>query len=53
LRELKGNVKRINAGSTLKVEGVDLPVVSEPEKSIFREIDEMRRKESASKQDGW
>lgn len=53
LKEWKGNVKRINAGSTLKVEGVDLAVVSEPEKSVFREIDETMRKESTSKQDGW
>jgi len=53
LKEWKRNTKRINVGSTLKIEGVDLAVVSEPDKSIYREIDEPMRRESDSKQDEW
>jgi len=53
MKEWKSSVKRINAGSILDIEGVDLAVLSESDKSIFREIDEAIRKESASKQDGW
>jgi hypothetical protein len=40
MKDWKSNMKGINAGSTLKIEGVDLAVVSEPDKSIYREIDE-------------
>ena len=53
LKEWKSSIKRINAGSTLEIEGVDLAVLSESDKSIFREIDEAIRKESASKHDEW
>ena len=51
MKEWKSNMKRINAGSTKKIEGVDLVVVSELDKSIYREIDEPIRKESASTKD--
>jgi len=40
MKDWKSNMKGINAGSTLKIEGVDLAVVSESDKSIYREIDE-------------
>ena len=54
MKEWKSNVKGINAGSrAIKIEGVDLAVVSESDKSIYREIDEVTRKESASKRDEW
>jgi len=53
VKEWKGNMKGIIAGSTLKVEGADLAVVSGPDKSVFRDIDEAMRKDSASEQDGW
>jgi hypothetical protein len=53
MKKWKSSVKRINAGSILDIEGVDLAVLSESDKSIFREIDEAIRKESASKQDEW
>ena len=54
MKEWKSNVKGINAGSrAIKIEGVDLAVVSESDKSIYREIDEITRKESASKRDEW
>ena len=52
-KERKSSLKRINAGFTLKIGGVALAVVSESDKSIYGEIDEAMRKESASKQDGW
>ncbi len=53
LKEWKSSMKGINAGSTLKIEGVDLAVVSETDKSIYREIDETMIKGSSSKQDEW
>ncbi len=52
LKEWRSNVKKINPMGTLKIEDVDLAVVSEQDKSIYREIDETMRKEFASKQDG-
>ena len=52
-KERKSSLKRINAGFTLKIGGVALAVVSESDKSIYGEINEAMRKESASKQDGW
>jgi len=45
-KERKRSIKRI-------IEGVDLAVLSESDKRIFREIGEAIRKESASKHDGW
>jgi hypothetical protein len=64
MKEWRSNVKGINAGSPqtresrlIKVpivkrfEGVDLAVVSESDKNIYREIDETMKKESASKRD--
>ena len=36
MKEWKSNVKGVNAGSILKIEGVDLAVVSEPDNDIFR-----------------
>ena len=51
LKEWKRNTKRINVGSTLKIEGVDLAVVSEPDKNIYREIDELMKDELVSRRD--
>jgi hypothetical protein len=64
MKERKSNMKGINTGSLqtgesrlIKVpiakrfEGVDLAVVSESDKNIYREIEETIKKESASKRD--
>ena len=53
MRERKNKIKRIKAGSTIEIEGATLAVVSESDKTIYGEIDEAMRKESATKQDGW
>ena len=51
LKEWKCDVKTTNAGFTLKIEDVELAVVSEVDKSIYHDIDETMGKEFFNKQD--
>jgi hypothetical protein len=48
-----GESRLIKAPIVKRFEGVDLAVVSELDKNIYREIDETMRKESVSKRDEW
>jgi hypothetical protein len=50
MKEWGGNRKGINAGLN---EGVDLAVVLESDKNIYREIDETMKKEVANRRDEW
>jgi hypothetical protein len=46
-------VKSINAGFTLKIEDGDFSLVSEPDESIYLEVDETMTKDFFGKQDGF
>jgi hypothetical protein len=50
MKEWGSNRKGINAGLN---EGVDLAVVLESDKNIYREIDETMKKEVANRRDEW